>query len=59
LVDYEKYPQFMPNMETTQIKSTDGNTSVVECKLGLPMGQVKRYRLSLTASREEAEAYIT
>lgn len=58
LADYEKYPQFMPNVEMTQIKSTEGNTSVVEYKLGLPMGKVKRYRLSLTAAKEDAEAYM-
>jgi len=59
LADYEKYPQFMPNVDTTKIKSTEGNTAVVEYKLGLPMGQVKRYRLSLTATKEEAQAQIT
>ena len=58
LADYEKYPQFMPNVETTRIVSSEGNTSVVEYKLGLPMGQVKRYKLSLTGAREDAEAYI-
>ena len=58
LADYEKYPQFMPNVESTRIESSEGKTSVVEYKLGLPMGQVKRYKLSLTAAREDAEAYI-
>ena len=59
LADYEKYPQFMPNVETARIENSEGNTSVVEYKLGLPMGQVKRYKLSLTATREEAQASIT
>ncbi len=58
LADYEKYPQFMPNVEATRIESSEGNTSEVEYKLGLPMGQVKRYKLSLTAAREDAEAHI-
>ena len=58
LADYEKYPQFMPNVEATRIERSEGNTSVVEYKLGLPMGQVKRYKLSLTAAREDAEAHI-
>lgn len=58
LADFENYPQFMPNVAAVQVKSTEGNTSVVEYKLTLPMGQVKRYRLSLTAAREEAEVYI-
>jgi len=59
LADYEKYSQFMPNVKTTQVKSTEGSTSVVEYLLGLPMGQSKRYRLSLTATKEDAEAYIS
>ncbi len=59
LADYANYPKFMPNVESTRIESSEGSTAVVEYKLGLPMGQVKRYKLSLSAAKEDAEAYIS
>jgi len=45
LADFNNYPKFMPNVKEIVVRySTDGGT-VVDHKLGFPMGFVKKYRL--------------
>jgi hypothetical protein len=48
--DYKKYPEFMPNVSRIDIVEQRGNDTVLNYILALPMGNTKKYRLSLTES---------
>ena len=52
LTDYRSYPEFMPNVKEISIKSVTEEGLVVDHKLGLPMGVVKKYRLRLWTKSE-------
>ncbi|MHC4519125.1 MAG: tetratricopeptide repeat protein [Planctomycetota bacterium] len=52
LADYEKYPEFMPNVEKTTIRHSIDGVVIVDWELSLPMGYVKKYRLKCWAKRE-------
>ena len=45
LTDYKSYPEFMPTVKEVSIKSSTDEGLVVDHKLGLPMGLVKKYRM--------------
>jgi len=52
LADFKNYPKFMPNVEEISTRdSADGGT-VVDHKLGFPMGFVKKYRLKFWSESE-------
>jgi tetratricopeptide (TPR) repeat protein len=52
LTDYKSYSEFMPNVEEISIRSVTDKGYVVDNKLALPMGVVKRYRLRLWEQSE-------
>jgi len=45
--DYEKLPEFMPNLEHVDVLEQDENGALVNYVLALPFGVQKRYRLRL------------
>jgi hypothetical protein len=44
----KKYPEFMPNVSRIDIVEQRGNDAVLNYTLALPMGNTKKYRLSLS-----------
>ena len=52
LTDYASYPEFMPNVKEISIRDSADEGFVVDHKLGLPMGIVKKYRLKYWAKSE-------
>jgi hypothetical protein len=44
--NYEAYPAFMPNMQSTKV-ARSGAFSVVDVTLKLPLGKIKKYRLRM------------
>jgi len=53
LADYESYPKFMPNVNEIAITSSTDEGVIVDYKLLLPMGFVKKYRLQFWSKNEE------
>jgi hypothetical protein len=47
LQDYERYPAFMPNTQSTRISQKGTGFSVIDVTLALPMGKIKKYRLRM------------
>jgi tetratricopeptide (TPR) repeat protein len=58
LTDYKNYPEFMPNVEEIFIRSVTDEGSVVDHKLGLPMGVVKKYRLMFWSKSETGKVQL-
>ena len=52
LTNYKSYPEFMPNVKEASIRSSTDEGFVVDYKLGLPMGVVKKYRLRYRVKNE-------
>ncbi|MHC4435444.1 MAG: SRPBCC family protein [Planctomycetota bacterium] len=52
VADFKNYPKFMPNVSQITVRSSTGEVAVVDYKLGLPLGIVKRYRLQFRAKKE-------
>lgn len=52
LSDYESYPEFMPNVDEIAVRSSTDGEFIVDWKLALPLGMVKRYRLKCWSRRE-------
>lgn len=50
LQDYPAYPRFMPNTDKVEIVKVDGKQTVLDMTLKLPLGKVKRYRLSMSSA---------
>lgn len=48
LTDYENYPEFMPNVSRVEIIERQGNESVLNYTLRLPLGKVKKYRMKIS-----------
>jgi tetratricopeptide (TPR) repeat protein len=53
LADYESYPKFMPNVREITVRSSTDEEAIVDYKLLLPMGFVKKYRLKFWSKTEE------
>lgn len=45
LLAFEKYPEFMPNVEALEAKQYPDKSIVTDYTLGLPLGKKKKYRL--------------
>ena len=52
LADFNSYPKFMPNVEQIVTRKSEDGGTVVDYKLGLPMGFVKKYRLKFQSKEE-------
>lgn len=48
LMDYKKYPEFMPNVSRVEIVEQDENAAVLNYTLTLPLVNIKKYRLKIT-----------
>jgi hypothetical protein len=53
LTDFERYPEYMPNVSASRVCERVEPCSVIETTLHLPLGVKKQYRLRYTGSREE------
>lgn len=47
LQQYEAYPEFMPNTQSTKVTQNAATHSVIDVTLKLPMGKIKKYRLRM------------
>lgn len=45
--DYEAYPAFMPNTQSTKVSHTGAGFTEIDVTLKLPMGKIKKYRLRM------------
>jgi ribosome-associated toxin RatA of RatAB toxin-antitoxin module len=45
--NYEGYPSFMPNMQSTKVSQSGPSFSVIDVVLKLPLGKIKKYRLRM------------
>ena len=52
LTDYKSFPEFMPNVKEINIRNSSDDEFVVDHKLSLPLGVVKKYRLRYWAKTE-------
>jgi tetratricopeptide (TPR) repeat protein len=52
LADYERYPEFVPNVKEMIVKRSIDDVVTVDWQLSLPMGYVKKYRLRCWAKRK-------
>lgn len=52
LQDYVAYPRFMPNTDKVEILKVEGKQTLLDMTLGLPLGKVKRYRLSMNSAMD-------
>ncbi|WP_446011723.1 SRPBCC family protein [Candidatus Electrothrix sp.] len=50
VMDYSSYPDFMPNVSRLEILQQDKTTATLNYFLILPLGKIKKYRVSTTAS---------
>jgi len=53
LADFKSYPKFMPNVSEITVGSSSDEGTVVDYKLRLPLGIVKRYRLKFRAKHQD------
>lgn len=53
LLSFADYPKFMPNVENTAVIQHSGNHIVIEQTLGLPLGQIRKYRLDNQIEKKE------
>ncbi|MCP4691421.1 MAG: hypothetical protein GY859_25480 [Desulfobacterales bacterium] len=53
LVTFEEYPSFMPNLDKLDVLYQDASRATLNYTLGLPMGKVKKYRLSMRFERRD------
>jgi len=53
IADFEKYDQFMPNIVNVRVLQEDSSSAVMNYTLGLPLGKLKKYRLSMTFIKDE------
>jgi hypothetical protein len=59
ITDYRRYPEFMPHIRATDVREVSPAVSIVEIRLGLPLGMTKRYRLKYTARLSAAGLDVT
>jgi ribosome-associated toxin RatA of RatAB toxin-antitoxin module len=58
LKDYEKYPEFMPNVSRVEIVEQNGSAAVLNYTLSLPLGKIKKYRLKISENAPENQVSI-
>jgi hypothetical protein len=57
LTDFERYPEFMPNVSAVTLCEQVRPCSVIETTLRLPLGIKKRYRLRYTVASDSPEGF--
>jgi uncharacterized membrane protein len=58
IADFEKYDQFMPNIVNVRVLKENSSSAVMNYTLGLPLGKLKKYRLSMTFLKDENRATL-
>ena len=58
LVKFEDYPKFMPNVSKCEVLKRTDDTAILNYTLRLPLGKVKKYRLSMTFQNEKSRATL-
>jgi ribosome-associated toxin RatA of RatAB toxin-antitoxin module len=58
ITDYRRYPEFMPAVGNATVIEVNGDASVVEIRLILPLGQSRQYRLKYMARRTADEIEV-
>jgi ribosome-associated toxin RatA of RatAB toxin-antitoxin module len=56
LTEYEKYPEFMPNVSHVEIVERSEGEAVLNFTLALPLGKTKKYRLRITLAEHGRKA---
>ena len=51
LTDYENYPEFLSNVNRVDIVEQKDNESILNYKLTLPLGKIKKYRLKIALTK--------
>jgi Polyketide cyclase / dehydrase and lipid transport len=51
ITNYARYPEFMPQVDRTEVRPEGPGVSIVDLHLGLPLGMKKRYRLRYECAR--------
>jgi tetratricopeptide (TPR) repeat protein len=59
LADYESYPKFMPDVEEITVRIAADEGTIVDHKLGLPFGFVKKYRLKFYSKNEDGRTQMS
>ncbi|MDT8300871.1 MAG: hypothetical protein RQ760_05250 [Sedimentisphaerales bacterium] len=59
LADYAGYPEFMPDVEEITVSSSPDGGIIVDHKLGLPFGFVKKYRLKFHSKHEDGRTQMS
>ena len=55
LTDYEKYPEFMPNVSHIEILKKSRNEAILNYTLTLPLGKIKKYRLRICVTKPDIQ----
>jgi ribosome-associated toxin RatA of RatAB toxin-antitoxin module len=58
VLDYAKYPEFMPNVSGLEILQQDETTAMLSYLLTLPLGKTKKYRVKMTASEPDPKTSL-
>ena len=58
VMDYPRYPEFMPNVSRIEILAQDENTALLNQTLSLPLGKIKKYRIKLEASDPDEQTSL-
>jgi ribosome-associated toxin RatA of RatAB toxin-antitoxin module len=58
VMDYPRYPEFMPNVSRIEILAQDENTALLNQTLSLPLGKIKKYRIKLEASEPDEQTSL-
>ncbi|MHC4536760.1 MAG: SRPBCC family protein, partial [Planctomycetota bacterium] len=59
LEDYESYPKFWPDVKEITVSTSADGRKIVDYRLGLPFGFVKKYRLKFHTKNEEGRMQMT
>lgn len=59
LTDYASYPKFMPDVEEITVRISTDEGTIVDHKLGLPFGFIKKYRLKFHSKNEDGRTQIS
>ena len=58
LSDYKRYPEFMPDVHKVKIIGHEGDATIANYTLKLPLGIMKKYRLKLWSERGDKRVVL-
>ncbi len=59
LIDFQAYPEYMPNISNILIREQNKSRAVLDYTLVLPLGKIKKYRLEMSYALELNRAEIS